>query len=449
MKDSSTSRGLRISIIEGAFAQVHINLTAGMFLTSCALHIGLNDVGIGMVSAIPAFFAGFAFFSRSFVKLLKNRRTLCVLFSAIGRGVFIVIGILLLRHSNVHHGIFFLVIIIHNLLMNLAQNTWLSWMHDLVPRKQRGRYFGLRNAVLNVIGMATNVIGGKILDTYRLIGDIAHGLGLIFTSASVSSSVGAAVLTMQPEPPTGTDSRTFMEIFLMPFHDADYRKLLLFITFWFLLGGMAAPFYVVHMLTNLKMSYMTVAFFSLVAGISSLIFQNVWGYAIDKLRAKPILTINFFCSGMLPLLWLFAHQDFLLPIWIDAFFTGIFWTGINLGLFNLVFSLTENKNAKESYFAVFTTISGLFTFLSALAGGLIAQCLVDFQYRIFDLTLINYHILFFTAAVIRFLGAFLLIRIPEPEAHTTWKVLQMWSGYTLKRLAIYRGIVINAFKFPR
>lgn len=447
--DSNISHGLKISIVEGSFAQVHINLTAGMFLTSIALYIGLNDIGIGLLSAIPAFFAGFAFFSRYFVKILTNRRTLCVLFSGLGRGVFLVLGILLLCNIPINHGVFFVVIIFHNLLMNLAQNTWLSWMHDMVPKKQRGRYFGIRNTILNIVGMAANIIGGKILDSYRFIGDLAHGLGLLFTGASVSSSIGAMVLTQQPEPPRKEKPMTFLKMFSAPFQDTDFQKLLIFISCWFLLGGMSAPFYVVHMLTNLKMSYVTVALFSLLAGISALIFQNVWGYAIDKLKAKPVLTINYWCSSILPLLWLFAKKDFLLPIWIDAFLTGIFWTGINLGLFNLVFSLAENKDAKESYFAVFTTISGIFAFLSALAGGFAAQLLINFQYHVFNLTLLNYHVLFLSTAVVRFFCTYLLIRVPEQEAYATLKVLQMWSGYTLKRLALYRGLVLNAFKLPR
>lgn len=46
-------RGMRISIIEGAFATVHIGLTGGAFLTGYALMLGAGDVSLGVLAAIP------------------------------------------------------------------------------------------------------------------------------------------------------------------------------------------------------------------------------------------------------------------------------------------------------------------------------------------------------------------------------------------------------------
>jgi MFS family permease len=446
---SKTNRALRISIFEGAFAQVHINLTMGMFLTSLALYVGLNNIGIGLLSAIPAFFTGFGFFSVYLVQRFRSRKALCVLFSGIGRGVFAILGILLLLNIRPTALLVFTIVIVHNILLNFAGNAWLAWMHELVPKAQRGRYFGLRNTILNIVGMAANMIGGKILDIHKIAANFAQGLGLLYTSAAVSSMIGTGILTQQYEPKSATQPPRLRDIFLTPFKDENFLSLIRFVSVWYLLGGIAAPFFLVHMLSNLHMSYSTVALYSIIAGISGLLFQIIWGHAIDRIRSKPVLTINYFCSVILPWFWLFARSDFLLPIWIDAFLTGIFWTGINLSLFNIVFSLTEGKKQKESYFAVFTTLSGIIAFISALGGGFVAQALVKVKLHILGLTIINYHIMFAWVACVRLACMVLLVKVKEKEALPTIKALQLMGDYTLRRLVLYKGLILNTFRQSR
>ncbi len=441
--------GLKISVVEGVFAQVHINLTAGMFLTSFALFIGLNDIGIGLVSAIPAFFTGFAFFSLFLIKVAGSRRTLCVLSSILGRGVFAILGILLLVQVKVGHVLFFLIIIVHNILMNLSGNAWLSWMSDLVPKEKRGRYFAVRNTILTLVGMVTNVAGGKILDFYKTVGELAKGLGLLYTGASVSSTIAAGVLSRQPEPPSKIETPPLKKILLTPLRDTNFRRLLTFVSFWYLLAGIASPFYLVHMLTNLHMSYSTIAVYSIVASIASLVFQLLWGRAIDRFKSKPILAINFFFAAFLPTIWIFASRSFLLPIWIDAFLTGVFWPGINLALFNILFSLTEEKELKEGYFAVFSTISGVFGFVSSVLGGFIAQGLAHVHIYFLGLDLINYHLMFVFATVARLVSLVFLVRVKEKEAFPAMHTLQLMGDYALRRLSLYKDLVLNTLRFHK
>lgn len=41
---------------------------------------------------------------------------------------------------------------------------WLSWMADLVQEEKRGRYFGLRNALLGLVATLGNLLGGAVAD---------------------------------------------------------------------------------------------------------------------------------------------------------------------------------------------------------------------------------------------------------------------------------------------
>jgi len=444
-----TTFGLRVSVVEGIFAQIHINLTSGLFLTSLALYIGLNNVGIGLLSSIPAFFTGFAFLSVYLAKFMKSRRTLCVVFSGFGRGVFLVLALMLLLNIHVDHGLFFMLIVVHNIFMSLSGNAWLSWMSDLVPREVRGRYFGIRNTILSATGMVVNVVGGRILDAYELLGSLGRGLGLLYAGASASSTIAAGVLRAQPEPPMPKKTPRITQVFLSPLTDKNFKNLLRFVSFWYLLAGIASPFYLVHMLTNLDMSYSKIAFYSIVASVTSLVFQILWGRAIDRFKSKPVLTMNFFCAAFLPAIWLFASKNQLLPIWIDAFFTGIFWSGINLSLFSILFSLTEDKELKESYFAVFSTLSGVFGFVASLCGGFIAQALTTVKIHVFGLTLINYHLLFLFATCARLCSLFFLATVKETGAYPTTVAVQLMGDYALRRLVIYKDLVLNTLRFQK
>jgi MFS family permease len=256
-------------------------------------------------------------------------------------------------------------------------------------------------------------------------------------------------LSFQPEPGFEKKAILFKDVFLKPLRDENFLSLVKFVSFWYLFAGIAAPFWVVHMIENLQMAYSTIAIYGIIAGIASLVFQIFWGKLIDRVKSKPILAINFVGITFLPIIWLFARPDFILPIWIDAFFSGLFWCGINLSLFNILLSLTEEKELKESYFAVFSTITGICGFLSSILGGLIAQLLVNFKFEFLGQTFVNFHILFIGTSLFRFLSMFLLKRVKEKEAYPTLHALQLIGDYTIRRLNEHKDLLLNTLRFTK
>lgn len=436
-------KGLRVSIFEGLFAQFHITLTGGMFLTAFALYLGANSFQIGLLAAIPSLLAGVGFFSAYLANLMGKRKILCVLNSAIGRGLFIAFVIPLAFRLRISLPLFFTVIFLYNLLLNFANNLWMSWMSDLVPRTERGRFFGLRNTLLSAMGMVVNYAGGMLLDRMNQ----PSAFLVIFSISIFFSTLAGITLSRQPEPAFEKKIIPLKEIFLNPLRDREFRALVAFVSFWYFFAGFSAPFWVVHMIQNLKMSFSTIAIFSIIAGITSLIFQLFWGRLIDRTKSKPILTINFLGIMIVPLFWLFARQGFALPVWFDAFFSGIFWSGVNLSLFSILLSLTEDKEAKESYFAVFSTITGLCGFLSSVLGGWLAQVMSHLQFFIFGQRFINFHILFFSTFFFRLVSLIFLKRVTEKEAYPARYALQLIGDYTVRRLNEYKDLVLNVVRF--
>ncbi len=442
--------GLRISTIEGIFANIHITLTGGMFLTGFALFLGATPFHIGFLAAIPAFLSSLSFISVYLVNRLPERKTLTVLTSSIGRGLFFIPVFLLLFNIKISLSYFLILIGVFNALLTIANNSWLSWMSDLVPKDTRGRYFGIRNTALGVIGMIVSFSGAKLLDYFKAHGQSTTGFEIIFAVASTASTIAMILLSRQPEIISVREKTTdWKAIISTPFKDKNFRRFLRFVAFWYITSSVASPFYIVFMLQNLQMHYSTVAIYSIIAGTLTFFFQPLWGRAIDRFKSKPIIYINFFGVAFLPLLWIFPRPNFLYPIWLDAFLTGILWSGLNLSVFNIVFSLSDNEDLKESYFAIFAAVTGITGFLSSLLGGYLANLLKGFHFQILGLNIINYQLFFIFAGLSRFVALILLRGVIEPKATSPNYVLGIMSDYAVRRLNYGKEFIFNFIRFLR
>ncbi|MCS7258122.1 MAG: MFS transporter, partial [candidate division WOR-3 bacterium] len=404
---------------------------------------------IGILAAIPAFLTGLGFLSAYMINRLTYRKTLTIITSGIARMLFIIPVIFLLLKSKISL-VFFLVLIgIFNALLVIADNAWLSWMSDLVPQDIRGRFFGIRNTAMGLIGMIVAMSGARLLDYFKIRNRPDLGFILIFSIASLFALIGLVFLTKQPEVANVRKKVSFKTIFWAPLKNKNFRNFLKFIAFWNLTSGIASPFYIVFMLNHLKMLYSRVAIYSIIAGIMTLIFGPLWGRAIDRFRSKPVLYINFIAIGFLPFLWIFPKENFLFPVWLDAFLTGIFWPAVNLGVFNIVLSLSENEELKESYFAIYSTITGLSGFISSLIGGYLANLTKSLSVTVIGLHLVNYQFFFIFAGITLFLSLLFLKQVSETKEISPSYVLGIMTDYALRRLNYGRDFILNTIRFFR
>jgi MFS family permease len=444
---AEVSRGLRISVVEGAFATGHVALTGGMFLTGLALFLGANSFQIGLLAAIPALVSVFGFAAGFLVRRAGARKGLAVWTSGIGRAAFIVLVPLLLLKLRFGLGPFFAVILAYNVLLVTANTTWNSWMSDLVPEDRRGRFFGLRNAVLGGIAMVLTYVGGRGLDWFKTF-DEGLGYGVAYALAVGFGIASTLILARQPEPPLVPRPRVpLRERLFGPLqNEPQFRRLVVFLAVWFLTSTMASPFYIVHMIQNLKFSFASIGIYAAIGGTVGILFQLYWGWVVDRFGPKPVTLVSFGLVGLCPILWLFATETFRAPIWMDGLVNGIGWTGANLGLINLVFALGDNPVRKESYFALFSVVVGLATFIASLAGGALAQLLAGLRFELLGRTFINHHVLFLISGVARFACLPLIARIQERRSRTVVRTVQVLGAFAVNRLNYGKGVFLSALR---
>ncbi len=446
---AAVRRGLTVSIIEGSFATLYATLAGGMFLNGLALLLGANSFGIALLSAIPALVTGFGFLAGYLVRQVGERKRLVIWTAGFGRAVFVVLVPLLLLRAKVPLALLFATLAISSILMTVAGTTWQSWISDLVPDERRGRFFGLRNAIHGFLGVATAYLAGRGMDALKLRGLEATGYGLAFGLAVLFGLI-STLLLRQPEPRMAPKPAVGLrELLFGPLSEPQFRKFTIFLAAWFLTGTLASPFYIVHLMKNLHFSFTAIGVYSLVSGGSGVLFQLLWGRAIDRFGSRPVTVLKFSLVGIMPLLWVFATPSFRLPIWIDALMNGLVWSGGSLGLWNLLLDLADNPARKESYFAIYSVVTGLGAFLASLFAGAIAQALSQFHLTILGRTFVNYHVMFLAAGLNRFLVLPLLLRVQERDSKPVRHAVRAIVTTALWRLNAGKDILLDTLGIRR
>jgi len=445
LTQQEVNRGLRVSIIEGGFAMVYATLGGGMFLTGLALFLGANSFQIALIAAIPPLVAGFSFLSGYLVRKVGSRKKLLIWSVGIGRAVFLVLVPLLLLQMKVSLALFFATVALSSLIMTVAGTVWQSWISDLVPEARRGRFFGLRNAIHGILGVTTAYLAGRGMDWLKAQGHESVGYGLAFGLAAVFGTVSTLLLFRQPEPDIERrPALSLRQTFLGPLKEPQFSKLILFLAVWFVTSSLAAPFYLVHLMKNLSFSFAAIGVYSMIGGAIGMLFQVLWGRAIDRFGSRPVTVVTFAFVGLCPLLWLFSTPSFHLPIWVDAFLNGVVWTGASLGLWNLLLDLADDPSHRESYFAIYTVVTGLGAFVASMLSGVIAQALHNFRLTLFGFEFVNYSVLFLASGLSRFACLPLLLRVQERGSKSVRHTVRAVSALGVWRINRGRGMLLDA-----
>lgn len=179
-------RGLRIATYEASFATVWATLTTGIFLVGFALWLGANNLVIGLVTAIPTFAGLIQIVSSYFGERMKSRKSITAWFSLLGRGLWLpilLLPIFLPRHLALYP--FLILLTLSYIALNIPLPAYMSWMSDLVPPDHRGRYFGRRNMIAGIVGMALALPAAKFLDFTTRQHDYGRvGYGILFWSGN-------------------------------------------------------------------------------------------------------------------------------------------------------------------------------------------------------------------------------------------------------------------------
>ncbi|MFW9258172.1 MFS transporter [Nostoc sp. CALU 546] len=399
---------LKASTADSVLASVYSLGTGGILLSNLLVELGASPVVFGMLCSIPMLVnliqpLGAYLSERSTSRFQYSLRT-----HGIGRLLWLILVIGIASASwgvvDAHQLVILtlLIVLFSNLLGGLGTASWLSWVAMIVPRRLRGRYFGLRSSAASLTNLVCVPIAGLVVSHWY--GGSLQGYGVVLLVSVVFGIMGLGCqyfqvdmnprsqntyygkLTQTSEIQSEVVKEESSEV-LQSIHppqnqlansvwkNSNFLIFLLYFSFWTLAVNLSSPFFNLYMLDTLDLdvSYVTI-YNSLQAG-ATLLMLILWGKLADKIGNRPILICIGILVGVTPFLWLGISINRLdIWLWLPLLhiLAGGTWAAIDLCSNNIQLAIAPIKN-QSIYFAIAAAVAGVSGALGTTIGSFIVQ----------------------------------------------------------------------------
>jgi MFS family permease len=392
---------LRASTLDAGFSTFFSITTSGILLSNFLVEMGASPVVFGLLSSIPMVVNLIQPLGAYLSERKTSRFQYCFWIYGPARllWVFLVIGIAGSSWGWVNSQqlimLTLLIVLMSNLLGALGGASWLSWMATLVPRRLRGRYFGIRNSVASLTNLVCVPIAGVAVSTWYggslqgygvvlLVGILAGLMSLgcqyfkvdvnpqVQNASPTKSSPNKAVSGNQPENIKPSKDAIAGESI---WKNSNFLKFLLYFSSWMFAANLSLPFFNLYMLDTLNLDVSWVTLYGSLQAGANLLMLILWGKLADRIGNRPILLIIGIVAASVPLLWLGIGNNLLdLWLWLPLIhiFIGGNWAALDLCNNNLQIEVTPVKN-QSIYFAIAAAIAGLSGAVGTIIGGFIAE----------------------------------------------------------------------------
>ena len=424
-------RSLRLSTTEGIVAELVGACASGATLTAWALYLGLAPVLVGLLGALP-FIAQLVQIPSAWLTHVHGSRRTALWTIGVARQLPLVLAALpwLPLSEAEQRAVLLAVAAAISLLGVAGNNAWTTWMSEMVPDRIRGRYFGRRTAFC-ALGSTLGALGaGLALDHARPGAGAGAVLSLLAIASCGFGAVTSLLLARQHEPGGAAPaSQPTLADAIAPWREAIARRALTFHVAWAAAGGVAAAFYPIHMIANLRMGFARMALYNGAIAAARIVAAPLWGRALDRVGARPVLVACCFGLCLSPVLWLFPREGLLWPLAIDAPLCGVLLAGQALASFSLPMNVSP-RGTRSFHLAAFAAAGGLATGVASAFGGALAHVLPA-QLDLAGQPVVAAQMLFLIGAALRLCAAGLALRIVEPGARPV---------HVLGRLALHRAL---------
>jgi MFS family permease len=401
-------KSLNYSIAEGSFASIMITVFDN-YITPFAVALRATAPQIGLIRSLPQLLGAFV---QLFVPELSDRllvRKKILMLAAFFQAL---TCLLLFAAALWIRNVEFVIISValYGFFGAIITPLWASWMGDLVPQQERGRYFGKRTAITGVITFFSIVLFGVFLEISRVFQQIpiTAAFALIFAVAFIARLVSWQFFRRMYEPKYEVSPKSYFTFvdFLKRMPSNNFGRFVIFAFLMNIAVQISGPFFAVYVLQELHYNYIQYTVYTFAFAVASFVFMYYWGGHSDLYGNRMIFAITGLLTPVLPLLWLLTGNFWY--IIIIQIFGGFIWAGFNLSTSNYIYdAVTPQKRAR--IFAYYNIMTGVGIFLGASIGGLLYQ-FIDKPWLFSS----KFHLLFFVSAIARLLVVIIFLqRIKE------------------------------------
>ena len=395
-------------LVEGFFSEIFGTLTGGAFLTGLARLLGAGPLTLACVMALPVLAQLAQCVGPRLQRRLGSYRGLVVRCALTSRCLWLIPALLPLfgLHGQGALTCAMVTVFVMAAVGMVAGHGWTAWMADIVPVAMRARTFGRRTSAVSLATLLVTPAGALLLDHCR--GTDAEGLSyaLLGGVAVVSGCISGVVLKRLPDAKPCPSSCAHLHEFVAHLPERQsFVRVLAFFALWAMGVGLTAPFWNLYMLETLQMSFLLVCVHDALLLLVRLLVNTWWSRLIERVGTRRVLVVCALVIGLNPLIWLLPTPTNYWPVWVEAVFGGIFWTGFNQAAF--IAPMRALAPDERGYgLAVLNLGTGLAQFFASVLGGLVLRTLGG-------ASLHGFATLFMISAVLRILTGVVALRYTE------------------------------------
>jgi MFS family permease len=447
-------RGKRALVKDAAWASMVGALYGGVILVGFALELGATPWQIGLLAAAP-FLAQLAQLPAiALIERIRQRRKIAVTSVSVSRlmiGGLALLAIFPDRESALYALLAAQVVI--TLFGSVGGCSVNSWLHQLLAREGLGALFSRRLFWSTVLASAGALAAGYLVQHWPGT-DRLDAYALSFVTAALVGFISTYYLATVPEPAmvrTGPPT-PLGEMLRMPFRDAQFRRVIVFMAAWNFASNLAAPFITVYLLKQLAFGMGTATTLWISSQLANALTMYLWGRLSDRLSNKAILAVAlpayFGCLIALPFTALPTLHALTLPLlYVIHIAMGAAAGGIALATGNLGLKLAPQGRG-TAYLAAIGLAGAAAGGIAAIAGGGLASWFETRELAVFvhytsasaahELVVMHFRHWEFLFGVSFVCGAYVLhalSRIQEGIEHSERVVIQQFVSEASRSLA--------------
>ncbi|NIA03826.1 MAG: MFS transporter [Nitrospiraceae bacterium] len=391
------------------------------YIGAFAVFLNATPFQISLISSIPRLISAFLqLLSRRVIYWFKNSKNALVVFMIFQAFMwpyflmsFFVKNTLLF---------YFIFVCLYFVFSAFISSIWTSFAGEFIPSKLLGRFFGVRNKLINLTLLISFILSGYILTKFKLISHLNlfgvvisgnyAGFVVVFMVAFFARLVSVIYIRLVrfSKESEVFDSLSIKNLFhkfrrisKTKFgHFAFYKSYLVFSVFF------AAPFFDPLFLRVFKFNYLEYVSFSLVPVFVKVVSSKAIGLLADKYGNVRLFKLAAFLVPFSILPFVF-FKSFMILISF-TFVMAIVWTIYDVSSMSLVFYLSDKKE-RSVYASMFNLEQGVAASLGALCGGFFFNFLSSFAIPVFFV----YSGIFLISFTLRFFGYFFISKFLKDD----------------------------------
>jgi MFS family permease len=378
---NETDKTFRLVLYDALASEAMGTLTTGVFLAGFLVDLGADNVAIGVLAAIPFAVQFLQLPAVVLVERLRTRRAICTWAAAIGRSFLVAAALAPFVPGQAGIIVLIAAVALNQSMAAIAGCSWNSWMRDLVPETEFGRFFGRRAAATTALATLIALICGLLIDRWKALlpGHPAWVYSGLFIFSAAIGFYGVWLLSITPDQPmpSAVQRTPTRALLTTPFRNTNFRQLMVFLASWNFAANLAAPFFAVYMLKTIGYSMTTVIVLTTASQLSNLAALRLWGSLIDRFSNKAVLGIAAPLFLLCTLAWTFTglawlqSAVFFILLGIHVLM-GVATAGVALASGNIAMKLSPAGQG-TAFLAANSVVSATCAAIAPIIGGLCAD----------------------------------------------------------------------------